>query len=159
MSRYFRLTAFVMGVILDALLAAAATFALASPSERVVSFAIIFLGLVAIPPVFAFWGWVKAVVVFVWPIKHLMVQDYLRVFRSGNFPYGDGAYGLDEYLSQVVDDETLEARVRIKAAHLSGQLGGLRVGRPFSIGLPNFIAAESALHKYQDQVALSQHGP
>ncbi len=151
MSRYFRWVISALGLILDALVSLIGTFVFFNPNDRLFGFIAIFVGLIIIPNLVLIWELIKALLLFWWPAKKLMVREYLRVFRSGKFPDGDGVYDLDHYLATLIDDKEADIAVRLKAAHLAGQLSGLRVGRPLAVGMTNYIAAEAALHKYQDE--------
>lgn len=148
MSRYLWWVTLACGVALDALLAGVLAM-LTTNADRGLAFVWWFLAILLLPLAVSFWGLCKAALLFFWPTKGLMVREYLRVFKMGGFPE-QYAVDLDSYLAGVVDGDESPMATRLKAAYLSGQLAGLKVGRPVAVGMANYIAAETALHRYQD---------
>lgn len=148
MSRYLWWVTLAFALMLDALLAGALTV-LTTNADRGITFVWWFFGILLLPLAVSVWGLCKAAVIFFWPAKRLMVREYLRVFKTGGFPE-QYAVDLDTYLAGVVDSDETPVATRLKAAYLSGQLAGLKVGKPLAVGMANYIAAETALHRYQD---------
>jgi hypothetical protein len=149
MSRYLWWVTLVSGVVLDALLAGTLAV-LTTSTDRGITFVWFFLAILLLPAAVSLWGLCKSAVTFFGPAKRLMVREYLRVFKTGRFPE-QYAVDLDTYLATIVDSEEAPLPTRLRAAHLSGQLAGLKVGKPIAVGMANYIAAEAALHEYQDE--------
>lgn len=153
MSKYLVWVSLGLGLALDALLAAVLTY-FTSAHDQLITFVWIFLAIALTPVVFGLWGLLKAGIYLFGPARPLMVREYLRVFKEGRFP-ADDAVDIESYLANAMGSSAVPIETRLKAAQLAGQLAGMKLTKPILAGMPNYLAAEAALHRYQDILGAS----
>jgi hypothetical protein len=93
----------------------------------------------------ALWGWL----VFWFYGKRRMAEQLENSFIDSRFPPPSKyATDLDDYFSEISNNEGLDPTTRVKAAHELGTLNGLKIARRFSMILRINSAAETALKRY-----------
>ena len=93
----------------------------------------------------ALWGWL----VFWFYGKRRMAEPLENSFIDSRFPPPSKyATDLDDYFSEISNNEGLDPTTRVKAAHELGTLNGLKIARRFSMILQINSAAETALKRY-----------
>jgi hypothetical protein len=93
----------------------------------------------------ALWAWL----VFWVYGKRRMAVIWENFFIDSHFPApGEYTIDLDDYFSEISNDEELDPTTRVKAAFELGTLNGLKAGRRFSLLLQLNSAARIAFKRY-----------
>jgi hypothetical protein len=93
----------------------------------------------------ALWAWL---LFWVYGKRH-MAAHLENFFIESRFPApGEYTTDLDDYFSEISDNEELDPTTRVKAAHELGTLDGLKTARRFSLILQLNSAAGIALKRY-----------
>jgi hypothetical protein len=114
-----------------------------------------FITLVALQAIYLFF-WLKwalwAWLLFWFYGKRHMAANLENFFIDGRFP-APSKYttDLDDYFSEISDNEKLDPATRVKAAFELGTLNGLKTARRFSMILQLNSAAAIALKRYGAQ--------
>jgi hypothetical protein len=91
------------------------------------------------------WGWLMF-----WLYGRRRIADHLEnFFIESHFPVpGEYTSDLDDYLNEIVNNEALDTKTRIKAAVELGTLNGYRNSGKLSVVLQVNIAARIAFKRY-----------
>jgi hypothetical protein len=94
------------------------------------------------------WGWL-----LFWLTNRSMMSSHIEeVLAQQRFPGPpDFISGPDEYYSGIVDDESAETSIRLKAAQELGTLAGISVAGQHQLAIQLRIATEDAIQRYAKQ--------
>jgi hypothetical protein len=93
----------------------------------------------------AVWSWI-----LFWVYdKRSMSRALEKLFSDSRFPAPDNyVEDLDDYLTEIMDDETIDPSLRTKAAFELGTLNGFKTTRNVSLCLKISSASKDALDRY-----------
>ena len=111
-----------------------------------------FIALVALQAIYLFF-WFKTAL-WTWLVfwvygKRKIAAHLENWFIDNRFPVPDEyTTEVDDYLSEISNNESLDASTRVKAAHELGTFNGLRLARKYSLMLQLNSAAGLAMKRY-----------
>lgn len=140
----------VFGLVVDVVVAAAIAWAIDSyaPAQTFIFIlGLLFLG----PAAIALYRFAKHWLLFGLFFRKRMAREALKELAKSKMPSPNFNFDIDDYLRETIDLDENALPARIHAAFIRGQLDGIKLNQPWTMGLMMILSAEKALSQYKPE--------